>query len=411
MPDRKIICLALACLLLQGCSSWWLRKDYSNPLPAGQVALRKITDPARIPDFRRAFNNPHKLVASIDHSLTYFNEHPSSQAYFPYLDVGHSRAVKSLERFKRLLAECSTADEFHRRLVEDFDVYESVGCDDRGTVLFTGYCTPIYEASLTPSIEFKYPLYKLPPDLVKRSDGVVLGRRTEAGGIVPYYTRLQIEQGERLKGLELVYLRDRLEAFLVHVQGSALLRLRDGKMMEVGYAGKNGRSYSSLGRMLGDDRKIHRDRVSLTTIKEYFRANPQDLDTYLPRNESYIFFRETQGGPFGSLGRQVTAYCSIATDKNKDPSMSETAEIYPRGCLAFVETKLPSIARSDGRVEKRPYSGFALDQDTGGAIRSAGRCDIYLGTGRVAELLAGHTVAEGRLYYLFIKRELIQREL
>jgi len=410
MPATKTICLALACLLLQGCASWF-RKDYANPLPAGQVALRKITDPARIPDFRRAFNNPHKLIASIDNSLRYFNEHPSSQEYFPYLDISHSRAVRSLEHFKRLLTECPTADEFHRRLVQDFDVYESVGCDNRGTVLFTGYCTPIYEASLTPTVEFKYPLYKLPPDLVKRSDGVVLGRKTADGDIVPYYTRAEIEQANLLEGLELVYLRDRLEAFLVHVQGSALLRLRDGSMMEVGYAGKNGRTYRSLGRMLAEDRKIPRNRVSLTAIKDYFRKHPEDLDVYLPRNESFVFFRKTEGGPFGSLGQPVTAYCSIATDKNKDPSMSETSEIYPRGCLAFVQTSLPTIDGSTGRIEKHPYSGFALDQDTGGAIRSAGRCDIYLGVGRVAELLAGHTVAEGKLYYLFIKRELMQRQL
>ena len=47
--------------------------------------------------------------------------------------------------------------------------------------------------------------------------------------------------------------------------------------------------------------------------------------------------------------------------------------------------------------------GFALDQDTGGAIRAAGRCDVYMGVGDHAGELAGGTYREGQLYYLFIK--------
>jgi membrane-bound lytic murein transglycosylase A len=51
----------------------------------------------------------------------------------------------------------------------------------------------------------------------------------------------------------------------------------------------------------------------------------------------------------------------------------------------------------------RKFESFALDQDTGGAIRSAGRADIFVGTGPEAEILAGRTQAEGRLYYIFVK--------
>jgi membrane-bound lytic murein transglycosylase A len=405
MIIRKIVCLVLACLFLGGCASW-RRKDYSRPLEAGQVALRKITDPARIPDFRPAFRNRARLAASIDNSLFYFT-HPSSQRYFPYLDISHSRAVHSLEKFKSLLKSASTPDELHRRIVDDFDVYESVGCDGKGTVLFTGYCTPFYDASREPTAEFRYPLYRQPPDLVKTKDGEILGRRVTARTIAPYYTRGEIERGSKLDGLELVYLKDRLEAFLVHVQGSAKLKLRDGSTLEVGYAAKNGRAYRSLGKMLADAGKLRRDRVSLTTIKSYFRKHPEDLDVFLPQNKSFVFFRETKGGPYGSLGVPVTAYRSIATDKRKD---ALGQEIYPRGGLAFIQTTLPAPALGGG-ITKQSYSGFILDQDTGGAIRSAGRADVYLGEGPEAETLAGHTVAEGRIYYLFAKTALLQRSL
>jgi len=406
MTTRKIVCLVPACLFLCGCASWG-KKDYSRPLPRGRVALKEITDPSALPDFREGFRNRDGLARSIENSLFYFT-HPSSEEYFPYMPgITHSRAVRSLERFRWILETASTPEEFHRRIVADFDVYESVGCDGRGTVLFTGYCTPIYEASRKRTGKFKYPLYKLPPDLVKTQDGRILGRRTASGEIVPYYTRAEIERGNKLKGLELVYLKDKLEAFLVHVEGSAKLRLRDGSIFEVGYAGKNGRRYSSLREMLIRAGKLDPHRASLMSIKQYFREHPEDLDVFLPRNESFVFFRQTQGGPFGSLGVPVTAYRSIATDKNKD---TDTKEVYPRGCLAFIRTRLPRITRR-GKVEKVPYSGFVLDQDTGGAIRSAGRADVYLGVGPEAERLAGHTVSEGRIYYLFVKEATFQRRL
>ena len=104
---------------------------------------------------------------------------------------------------------------------------------------------------------------------------------------------------------------------------------------------------------------------------------------YLEQNPSYVFFTETQGGPYGSLGARVTARASIATDK----------EVFPRGALALVDAKLGGA----------PFRQFVLDQDTGGAIRSAGRCDIFAGTGPDAERVAGSTMAVGRLYYFFLK--------
>jgi membrane-bound lytic murein transglycosylase A len=88
------------------------------------------------------------------------------------------------------------------------------------------------------------------------------------------------------------------------------------------------------------------------------------------------------------LNEPVTPYRTIATDKS----------IFPRGCLAFVSTNLPRESAGSA-----PYRGFALDQDTGGAIRAAGRCDVYMGVGDSAGRLAGQTYQEGRLYYLFLK--------
>ena len=400
MSMKKVLCLVALCsLVLPACG-----KNYARRLPDGQVALRKITDPKRLPDFRPAFgaNNRAHLEQGVDQSLNYL-EHPSSEGYFPYLDVTHDRAKRSLEAFKQLVNSAASPDELHQRIVEEFDVYESVGCDDKGTVLFTGYCTPEYEGSLKPTAEFTYPLYKTPPDLVKDPvKGTVLGRKGAGDTIVSptYFTRAELESSGRLKGLEIVYLKDRLEAYLVHVQGSAKLRLPDRTYFEVGYDATNGHEYKSLREMLVTDRKLKTEKASLIGIKEYFKQHPEDLDVYLPRNERFVFFAQTNGGPFGSLGVPVTTLCSVATDK------TGTREIYPRSCIAFIQTKIPTVTDS-GKIGTEKYSGFTLDQDTGGAIRSAGRADIYIGVGPVAERRAGHTLAEGKIYYIFVKNALL----
>jgi membrane-bound lytic murein transglycosylase A len=123
----------------------------------------------------------------------------------------------------------------------------------------------------------------------------------------------------------------------------------------------------------------------------YFKAHANEVSEYTRLNPRFVFFRIEDGPPRGSINEPVTTLRTIATDKS----------IFPRACLAFVSTALPRAIGTDVFQEK--YVGFALDQDTGGAIRAPGRCDIYMGQGDTAGKLAGQTLREGRLYYLFIK--------
>jgi len=363
-------------------------KDYYRPLPPGADALRKITDPAQLPDFRPAFAADRAaLLAALERSIAYFT-YPSSRRYYPVQGITHDRAQRSLAAFREILRAARSAEEFRQRIVEAFDVYQSIGCDDRGTVLFTGYYTPIFDARRKPDAEYRWPLYRQPPDLVKDGEGRCLGRRTADGSIVPYYTRGQIEEGA-LAGHELVWLKDRFEAYVVTIQGSAKLRLEDGSLMNVGYAANNGYDYTSVALAMLKDGVIGKAQLSLSGLIEFFKRRPELMSRYLPLNKRYVFFRETDEEPRGSLGLAVTPYATLATDK----------DIFPRGCLTFVDTYIPS---ADGG-EQRPFKRFLLDQDTGGAIRAAGRADIYIGVGDEAGRMAGWTYAEGKLYYLFLK--------
>jgi membrane-bound lytic murein transglycosylase A len=380
---------ALAALsLLAGCAS--TDKDYSRPLPPGEVALEKI-DPSQYPDFGAGWNDRDSLIAAIDYSLSYY-EKPSSKKYFPYLDVPHDRAVASLKAFRDLLTSCSSASDLNARIAADFDVYRSKGWDGSGEMLFTGYCEPIYDARLQRTDRFRFPLYARPEELVKDDEGFPIGWRRD-GVIGSSPRRADIDGGCLAgRGLEIAWLADPFDVYVIQVQGSARLRLEDGTQMQVGYAGKTEYPYVSIGKALVRDGKIERNQLCLRRIREYFRAHPEDLNRYLTLNNCYVFFRHAEGGPFGSLGVKVTPHRSIATDKS----------VFPRGAVAFAVTKLPSMSGME-RSGDRPFSQFVMDQDTGGGIRSAGRADIFIGTGPEAEAIAGCVSDEGRLYYIFVK--------
>jgi membrane-bound lytic murein transglycosylase A len=368
------------------------KPDYSRPLEPGERALLKVAR-SDYPNFSMAFRDREKLLQAVDESIAYMNK-PSSRMYFPVEGITHTRVQRSLDRFKQIVRTSTSSSDFASKIKREFDVYMSTGCDRKGTVLYTGYCEPIVTASLERTARFNVPLYRLPDDLVKDEEGVTLGRRTSTGALVSYYTRQEIDEDKVLagKGLELAWVADPLDAYIIHVQGSATLKLLDGTMLKIGYSGKNGRPYRSLGKALVKDKKLTADEVSLDSIRRHFRNNPSELMRYLYKNESYIFFTEHDGGPYGSIGAEVTPYHSVATDKS----------VFPRASVTFLDTSLP-VRDRNGRVVFKPYHGFALDQDTGGAIRSAGRVDVFMGTGQEAEFLAGRVKHEGKLYYLFLR--------
>ncbi|MFW5839120.1 MAG: MltA domain-containing protein [Planctomycetota bacterium] len=367
-------------------------EDFTRPLPPGQLALRKITDPTQVPDIGPACRNTYLLKESVQNSLSYLSK-PSSEQFFPYGQISHAHAIASLEAIESLLEEPLSPQQLQRRIMQDFDFYTSVGWDGRGTVLFTGYYTPILQASMQPTARFRYPLFSPPEGLVKGPNGEILGIRGPDGQLRQMPPRKQLPSAGLLGGNELVWLEDPFEVYVAHVQGSAILELRDGERITVGYAATNGHEYRSIAPALIADGAIEKDKMSLRAMIDYFQAHPEKVEQYVDTNPRFVFFRISQTRPRGSLNEPVTPMRSIATDK----------DVYPRGCLALIRAPLPRDV--GGRIRTLEYAGFALDQDTGGAIRAPGRCDIYVGVGDRAGEQAGRTYHKGRLYYLFLKPE------
>jgi membrane-bound lytic murein transglycosylase A len=328
------------------------------------------------------------LLKSIDNSLRYLNTSAAATAYSRYLVAGvtRDRVRRSLDRFRQLVVSSTTPAQLQESVKREFVFYKSTGKDGKGTVAFTGYFEPTYQASRTPNSEYRYPLYRVPSNL--------------GSWRKPHPTRLDLEgadalQGSKglLRGLELVWLRDRFQAFLVHVQGSAKLQLADGGVMTVGFAGKTSHSYTGVGRELVKDGKFTLEQLTLPKLTEYFTNFPADMDKYLPKNQSFVFFRDTNGSPAtGSIGVPVTAERSIATDK----------ALMPPGALALISTKLP-YPSATGQLEQNAVNRYVLDQDTGGAIKGAGRVDVFMGTGDLAGDRAGYINSTGELYYPLLK--------
>jgi membrane-bound lytic murein transglycosylase A len=396
MKKYLLICFLFLVLVIFGCKSEHqappqVKPAYDNPLPPGESALRKITDPYQLPDFTLACFDLEGLLESVANSLEYLSK-PSSRQYFPVGEITHQRAVDSLNAFAELLDSGLSGPALNQAIKQKFDVYISVGCDMRGTVLFTGYYTPIFNGSYKPNSSYRYPLYKKPSDLEKSPDGKILGKRLAGGGLIRYPARSVIEDTGMLKGNELIWLEDEFEAYIAHVQGSAKIRLPDGTLQTVGYAANNGHDYRGISKQMISDGVITKKQLSLGAMIKYFKANAHQIKRYTRLNPRFVFFKNESGDPRGSLNVPVIAYRSIATDKS----------IFPRASLTFISTNLPKALGS--QITNELYSGFALDQDTGGAIRAPGRCDVYMGVGDMAGELAGQTYQEGRLYYLFLKQ-------
>ncbi|KQC06860.1 MAG: hypothetical protein APR62_00935 [Smithella sp. SDB] len=356
------------------------QKDYTRQLPPGELALRKITDSNQIPDYTRACSNLDGLKEAIVRSLSYMAK-PSSKTFYPYGEITHEQAVRSLQELDKLVSFKLLPEQMNKVLREKFDTYISVGCDDQGTVLFTGYYTPIFDGSPVRTDRFQYPIYRTPEGLLKDSDGTILGLRASDGQVRQYPNRADIQKSNMLAGDELVWLDDAFEVYIVHVQGSAKIRMPDGQIKTIGYAAHNGWEYQSIRKKLIADGKFTEKDINMNAMIDYFKAHPDEIDTYVNENPRFVFFRFEEGEPRGSLNEAVTPFRTIATDKS----------IYPRAMFAFAAVDLDTPV------------GFTLDQDTGGAIRAAGRCDVYMGVGDQAGELAGKTYREGRLYYLFIK--------
>jgi len=292
-----------------------------------------------------------------------------------------------------------------------FDLIPSSSLPESETVLFTGYYQPVIEGSLAPTSEYRYPIYGMPADLIVIERVTLLPwlapekvtGRLEGDNLVPYYSRREIDELGSIggRGYEIAWVKNPIDLFFLHIQGSGILQLEDGRRLLIGYAGANGRPYRSIGRLLIDRGKIPQEEMSMQRLRRYLLDYPEEQNEIFSYNESYVFFRFSQEGPLGNIEVPLTPGRSVATD----------ARLFPKGALAFIVTERPVLDATGQLVGWQPFSRFVLNQDTGGAIRGLQRADLYFGTGFEAEAGAGYMNRPGKLYFLSLKGPSVARSI
>ena len=270
--------------------------------------------------------------------------------------------------------------------------------------LMTGYYEPEIQGSLSQGGIYQTPLLAKPADLMRLDlndfdpnlGNESIRGRIENGRFVPYPDRAAINRGV-LGALArpVAWIADPVDAFFTHIQGSARIVLPDGDVLRASFAGKNGRPYTAIGKVLIEEGALARENVSMQTIRDWLNANPSEVKTVLEANQSYVFFnavplRDKTVGPTGAAGIALTPGRSLAVDRR----------IHALGAPIWLDAQLP------GNTE--PERRLMIAQDTGSAIRGAVRGDYFWGSGAQAGSAAGETKAEGQFAAL-IPRVLANR--
>jgi len=343
------------------------------------------------------------LATAIDHSISYLQSQPEDTC-FPLLDnrVSREHLIRSLQFFRELIQSSPSPELLSLELQTYFDFHEVCGpCADRHrqSLLVTGYYQPVFAGSLTRQPPYIYPLYGIPDNLVQKwnpaRQKMETGRLSN-GRFLPYWTRAEIEQQGHARGFELVYLKDPFDAFLLHVQGSGLIRLRDGSLRAIHYALKNGRPYKSIGKFMIRTGRLPKKNQGIASIRQYLDDHPDEVDEILHVNPSFIFFAwSLEHSAVGNLGRPLTAHRSVAVDQHR----------LPAGGLALLQSSKPDL--NSQPVRYIPFSRFVLAQDTGSAIKGTCRLDLFWGTGNKAGRAAGMMKQEGKLFFLLLKKKFL----
>ncbi len=285
----------------------------------------------------------------------------------------------------------------YNRTPEFFDIYFETAIIGDGQAHVTGYYEPEIEGSRTRLSGYDVPVYAKPDDLVRewhddipaseRTGRIPLARVANNGKVRPYFTREEIEKGALAgRGLEIGWAADPVEFFFLQIQGSGRLKAPDGSVMRIGYAGQNGRAYTSLGAVMRERGLLGNGpgqyAPSMQGIMRYVREHPAEGRELMRQNQSYVFFTELTGdGPLGALNVPVRGNISVAADP----------KFVPLGAPVFLS------------LENAKANGLWIAQDTGGAIKGANRFDTFWGAGENARATAGSMNTRGQALILLPK--------
>jgi len=399
--ERIIIFLILfPALFLAGCAP--ISERPREESRGGQAPFASVQEGGQMDDL-----DLDSLEKAIALSIQYYEKAGSNGSYcLPDQCYSSREMIDGLKKFLRIMRRDTTPEEKERKIREEFILVRAAANRDGagGNVVFTGYFEPILDGSRTKTDRFRYPLYKTPDETVvvpvDRAGGQdgqnkFVGR-LHNGEVIPHFSRQEIDENGILagRGLEIAWVDDQVALFLLHIQGSGKIRLPEGRLLHVTYAQSNGRPFRGLTGMMVEKGLLKENGKSYEQMKSFLIDHPKERQELMNYNERYVFFRTAPEGPLGALNLPLVAGRSIATD----------LDIYPRGALALIKTRKPVYDEKGKITSWQPFSRFVLNHDTGAAIKSPGRVDLFCGTGETAERTAGAMKESGELYFLLVKK-------
>lgn len=363
------------------------------------------------------FKNLNKVLSI---HLNYWKKRPQKR-----LKWGSDFSISGLDYFKGLqklsqfLKTRPSSEKFKKYVRENFE-FIGVQSDKKplGWTYVTSYFEPVIPASKKRDDRFSQPLYEIPKNLVniemgefakkfprwslaakskteqKSQTAVLRGRLVESQNstpsrILPFYERSEIDGQGKLSGqAKIIAFVDPVESFFLQIQGSGVLRFKNGNILRVGYGAQNGHPYRAIGKDMFQ--VIPRSKMSLQTIESFLNRLPADeRDQFLFANKSYVFFQKLTSRGITFAGTPVVDGRTIATDYR----------IFPKGTLAWMSLERPKTENSQALNIGR----FVFDQDTGGAIRGPQRVDLFWGQGDTAKEMAGDVKDPAKIFYLIPK--------
>jgi membrane-bound lytic murein transglycosylase A len=383
---RGFLRILLILLLIGAVAGGWLWWKSRVPA-AGPLRLTPVSF-ADLPGWRDS--DPRGAFAAFRRSCAKLESQPATQAMG---GVGYAGTVGDWKGICEAAPSSISTAQSARRFFEVWFTPVAVGAGGSAQALFTGYYEPELHASRTRHGPYQTPIYGLPDDLVTVDLGLFrdalknehIAGRIEGHSLVPYVTRGEIDAQGLSHAPVLFYADDPVLVFFLHIQGSGRVRLENGSLLRLAFAGTNGRPYTAIGRTLIDEGALPADGMSLQVIRAWMKAHPERARAVMESDASFVFFSEAPlgdaslGSP-GSEGVALTPGASLAVDYR----------IHPLGIPFYV-------------AAEAPLDRLMIAQDTGGAIRGALRGDVFWGFGEHAQSVAGGMKSHGALFVLLPK--------
>ena len=392
----------LAALILSGCASAPTSKPADCSCPSGEKlvqAEKKVEKPA-LPLFVKSDFSKLPGWGATDHKRLL-------EAFTEQCSVNGNALAKRKGTPTTLLDACRKARQNMTGnnllpaqiwMEANFDVWQFQQDDGKKEGLLTGYFEPMLKGSRNAQGPYNSPLYGVPADMITvkldeiypELKGKRLRGRLQGDSLVPFFDRAEWERLGPDREKPIVWVNDKLDAFLLQVQGSGRVTLQDGSVIRLSYADQNGHPYKSIGKVLVDRGELTVAQATIPGIRKWAKNNPGKLDELLNANPSVVFFQENKvlrpkEGPVGAMGVPLTGQLSLAIDREK----------VPYGSPIWIESSNP--------VTNEAIRQGVLAQDTGGAIRGRVRADYFWGTGEQAGEAAGLTRQPLKMWLIWPK--------